>query len=379
VFTQTKEQELLESGTARFLEAHYPSARIRELADQDSPFDAALWKLGAGIGWTALLVPESAGGGSVSGNGLADLLPIAFQFGRYAAPGPLIGTNLVAAALARWGSPEQRAGTLAQLLDGGSTAAWAAPGGPGGSGGPPVRAEAAGGGVVLEGRTAYFERGAEDGVLLLPAEQDGARAHYLVPLGAPGVQLAPLEGLDLTRRHQEAVLSQVAVPHSARVGEPGAADAHEAALLDLSAVLQSAEITGAMRHAFDLTLRWTADRYSFGRPLASYQEIKHRMADLRTQLEAAAAITAKAADDPADSALHPALCSAAKAYAGRFGPEVIQDCIQLHGGIGVTYEHDLHLLLRRAVVDAQLFGTPGDFQRRLVDLMEADGGQENPR
>jgi alkylation response protein AidB-like acyl-CoA dehydrogenase len=163
------------------------------------------------------------------------------------------------------------------------------------------------------------------------------------------------------------------VPAASRVGEPGAADAHDELLLDLTAVLQAGEIVGAMERAFDLTLRWTGDRYSFGRPLGSYQEIKHRMADLRTQLEASAAVAEKAArrvgEDSPDA---PTWASAAKAYVGRVGPEAIQDCVQLHGGIGVTFEHDLHLYLRRATVDAQLFGTPAYFTERLVRLVEAD-------
>ena len=380
MFTQTADQELFEATTARFLETNYPPARVRELADQGSTFDAVLWKQGAEFGWTTLLVPEDLGGGSISGNGLADLLIIAFQFGRHAAPGPLIGTNVVAAALGRWGSKEQQGGPLAELLGGSATAAHVPlTGGPAGQpagqpAGPPVRATVSGDQVVLDGRVPCVERGAQTSYLLVAADDDGgARSHYLVPLTAPGVQAVPLGGVDLTRRYDTVVLRQVTLPAASRVGEPGAADAHEAELLDITAVLQSAEIVGAMQRAFDMTLQWTRDRYSFGRPLGSYQEIKHRMADLRTQLEASGAIAAKAAQTLGEGAADArSWASAAKAYVGRVGPEAIQDCIQLHGGIGVTYEHDLHLFLRRAVVDAQLFGTPAYFNERLVRLLEAD-------
>ena len=97
MFAETPDQELLETSTSRFLDSHYPVSRIRQLADEDTTFDAALWREGAALGWTTLLVPEAAGGGSISGNGVADLLVVARLFGHHAAPGPLLGTNVVAA------------------------------------------------------------------------------------------------------------------------------------------------------------------------------------------------------------------------------------------------------------------------------------------
>jgi alkylation response protein AidB-like acyl-CoA dehydrogenase len=373
MFTQTADQELLTATVEQYLAATYPPDRVRALSRQPSTFDAAEWKQGAELGWTALLVPESAGGGSVSGNGLADLLAVAAAFGRHAAPGPLIGTNVVAAALGRWGSAEHR-GVLAGLLDGSATAAWGhAPRGGRRAGGA-VRAARLGDQVLLNGTVPCVESGAPDGHhLLVTADEDSARSHYLVPLDAPGVEAAPLGGLDLTRRYHAVTFRDAAVPAASRVGAAGTADAHDELLLDHTAVLQAGEIVGTMARAFDLTLRWTADRYSFGRPLGSYQEIKHRMADLRTELEASAAVAEKAAwrvgEDHPDAR---SWASAAKAHVGQAGPEAIQDCVQLHGGIGVTFEHDLHLYLRRATVDAQLHGTPAYFTERLVRLAEDD-------
>src|SRR5579864_5902189 len=125
MFAETEDQELFESGTRRFLEAHYPVARVRALAGAGSAFDPALWRQAAQLGWTALLAPDDVGGGSISGNGLAELLIVAYQFGRHAAPGPLLGTNAVAAALGQWGTPEHRAGPLKEILAGDAVAAWA--------------------------------------------------------------------------------------------------------------------------------------------------------------------------------------------------------------------------------------------------------------
>jgi alkylation response protein AidB-like acyl-CoA dehydrogenase len=377
MFRLTADQNLLDATTRQYLETTYSPGRVRELGRRESTFDPTAWRQGAELGWTTLLAPEDAGGGAVSGNGLADLLTIAFQFGRHAAPGPLIGTNVVAAALSRWGVKEWHGEPLAALLDGSATAAWSHVPAAGSRADAAVWATRSGDDVILNGTAPCVERGASHSYLLVTASDtdDGARTHYLVPRETAGVEDAALRTVDLTRRYSAVTLRKVRLPATAQLGEPGAATGHDELLLDLTAVLRAGEIVGAMERAFALTLRWTHDRYSFGRPLGSYQEIKHRMADLRTQLEASAAVTQKAArrlGEDADDA--GTWVSAAMAYVGNVGPELIQDCVQLHGGIGVTFEHDLHLYLRRAIVDAQLFGTPAFFADRLVRLTEAAVG-----
>jgi alkylation response protein AidB-like acyl-CoA dehydrogenase len=124
-----------------------------------------------------------------------------------------------------------------------------------------------------------------------------------------------------------------------------------------------------MQRAFDMTRSWLADRYSFGRPLESYQAIKHRFADLLSWLEASHAISDAAAEAlDAGSPDAAELVSAAKAYIGHYGAELLQDCVHLHGGIGVTFEHDLHLFLRRVTVNRALFGTPAQHQRHVGEL-----------
>ncbi|HEX4580195.1 MAG TPA: acyl-CoA dehydrogenase family protein, partial [Candidatus Dormibacteraeota bacterium] len=137
----------------------------------------------------------------------------------------------------------------------------------------------------------------------------------------------------------------------------------------------NAEAVGAMQGAFDMTVEWSFDRYSFGRPLASYQALKHRFADMMSWLQAGhgvsdTACAAAQVDDPnADE-----LASAAKAFIGRYGGELIQDCVQLHGGIGVTFDHDLHLYLRRLTVNRSVAGTPRDHLRRIARIVEARQG-----
>ncbi len=379
MFATTPDQELLERTTARFLEDRYPVSRLRELADRTSTFDPAVWREGAALGWTSLLVAEGAGGGSVSGNGVADLQVVASLFGLHAAPGPLLGTNVVAAALARWGTPEQQAGPLAALLAGEAAGAWGhatTVGAPGGRRRVVTATPAADGAVVLSGSVATVEGAAEATHLLVTADAPGGPSQHLVPLDAAGVSLTALRGVDLTRRYARVDLHDVALPAGSRVGAPGEADEHDEQLVDLLAAVLTAEMVGAVQRAFTTTLEWTVDRYSFGRPLGSYQAIKHRLADARTQLEASEAVAARAAEALGAGAPDGrAWASAAMAHVAARAPEIVQECVQLHGGIGVTYELDLHLYLRRVVVDSQLYGSATDFARRLGRLVADDEGR----
>jgi alkylation response protein AidB-like acyl-CoA dehydrogenase len=126
-----------------------------------------------------------------------------------------------------------------------------------------------------------------------------------------------------------------------------------------------------MQRAFDMTVQWAFDRYSFGRPLASYQALKHRFADMKSWVEAAHAISDDAAEAvAAGSPQAAALVSAAKAYVGDAGGELMQECVQLHGGLGVTFEHDIHLFLRRHTLNQTLYGTSVQHRARLTDLVE---------
>jgi alkylation response protein AidB-like acyl-CoA dehydrogenase len=138
-------------------------------------------------------------------------------------------------------------------------------------------------------------------------------------------------------------------------------------------VVQLAEMVGAMNRALDMTVEWSFDRYSFGRPLASYQELKHRFADMKLWLEASHAIAdgaARAVEDDTREAWD--LLSAGKAYVGHYGVELMHDCVQIHGGIGVTFEHDLHLYLRRVTVDSLQYGSVTEHRERLTAALERE-------
>jgi alkylation response protein AidB-like acyl-CoA dehydrogenase len=127
-----------------------------------------------------------------------------------------------------------------------------------------------------------------------------------------------------------------------------------------------------MDRAFAMTVEWSFDRYSFGRPLASYQELKHRFADMKLWLEASHAIADAAASKVEDGAPEAwDFLSAGKAYVGHYGVELMHDCVQMHGGIGVTFEHDLHLFLRRVTVDSLQYGSVTEHRERLTAALEA--------
>jgi alkylation response protein AidB-like acyl-CoA dehydrogenase len=354
------DQELFLDTTRRFLAAEAPMSAVRALEHEPAGHDAGYWRRAAGLGWTSLLVPEADGGGSVSGHGLLDLVLVAEEMGRRLAPGPLAPVNVVASALAAAGSPAQKAGVLPGLLAGESVAAWTGP--------DPVAADAdPAGGYRLTGVASPVEAGAQAGYLLVAAQAPEGPTLVLVPADLPGLTVTPLDGLDLVRRYAEVRLDDAPVPASAVVGRPGGAPAEVERLEQVACVLQCAETVGAMDHVLGMTLDYLGDRWSFGRPLASYQALKHRVADDKLWLEAShAAATAAARAVATGAADADELVSAAKAWIGPHATELIQDCVQLHGGIGVTWEHDLHLYLRRATVNRATHGTPADHAERIA-------------
>ena len=368
--TLTSEQELLRDTTARFLGDRVPLSRQRkELRHDPVGFDPGYWKEGAELGWTMLLVDEAHGGGSVSGRGAVDLALIAHEFGRHAAPGPLVDCNVVAAALSG-ASAGMGQDALGEILTGQAIAACclgAAPWDLPGQGALTIRRE--GGDMVIDGTVRPVESGAQARWLLVTGRGDGGITQVLVPADAAGVVIRPLGSIDVTRRFAAVTFEGVRVSADAVLGVPGEGAPALARQLQNAAVMLSAEAVGAMDAAFAMTLDWAFDRYTFGRALASYQAIKHRFADLKSWLEASHAVSDAAAEAVADGAASAMeVASAARAYVGEQGVELAQDCVQLHGGIGVTYEHDLHFYLRRVTLNRLLHGTPADHRRLIAAL-----------
>ena len=369
----SSDQEFFRDTTRRFLGDTVPAAEVRRRRDEPAGFDPAWWRQGAELGWTSLLVAEEQGGGSIGDAGLVDLTLVADAFGRRAAPGPLIPTNVVARALSEVGG-EPAAAVLADLLDGASVATWAlAERSPGAAmGAPELEVRRDGSEVALRGEKRPVESADQADHLLVTGRTDDGVTQVLVPRDAPGVAVSAMHTVDLTRRFSVVTFDDVRLPATAVVGEIGGAASQVERQLQIAVVLAGAESVGAMQAGFDLTVEWAFDRYSLGRPLASYQALKHRFADMLSWLEASHAISDEAAHAVATGdPLAAELVSAAKSYIGVHGTELLQDCVQLHGGIGVTFEHDLHLFLRRHTLNRVLYGTPGEHRQRLTDLVEA--------
>jgi alkylation response protein AidB-like acyl-CoA dehydrogenase len=370
----SEDQVFFRDTTARFLQEHAPVGELRRLRDDPVGFSDDYWTRGADLGWTSLLVDERHGGGRIGDHGLVDLTLVAHEFGRHAAPGPLIPTNVVAAGLSEvdgdvWSE------VLGELLTGASVATWCfaepAPNAALGAVALEVRLE--GDEVVLHGVKRPVESAGRAAHLLVTGRTDAGLAQVLVPSDARGVSITPMRTVDLTRRFDVVTFDDVRVPASSLVGRADDAAEQVERQLQVALVLTNAESVGAMQAAFDMTVEWGFDRYSFGRPLASYQALKHRYADMLSWLEASHAIGDEAALAVAYGAPEAGrLASAAKAFIGQYGAELMHDCVQLHGGIGVTFEHDLHLFLRRHTLDRALYGSPGDHRLRITDLLEAE-------
>ncbi|WP_040701793.1 acyl-CoA dehydrogenase family protein [Nocardia vinacea] len=366
----TGDQRLFQTTTREFLDHTVPIETVRELADAASGFDDLWWRRGAELGWTAMLVPEHLGGGSISGQPMTELALVAEEFGRTCAPGPLIPTSAVLTGLAATG--DRFADVIAEIVSGDAIAAWALyePGHGLDLTAPDTRAEPDGTGYRLTGLKDRVEAGDRADLFLVTAHGPDGPIQLLVRADTPGVTVTPTWTLDLVRRTARVEFANVFVGAEAVVQQGETATAATQSQLHIAAALSAAESAGAAQRAFDATVTWMFDRYTFGRPLASYQALKHRMADNKTWLEACHA-TARAAAAAIDENHSTAaeFVSVAKSYVGTKAPVIVQDCVQIHGGIGVTWEHDLHLFLRRVTYGRALYGTPEEHHRRITDLL----------
>jgi alkylation response protein AidB-like acyl-CoA dehydrogenase len=378
------EQSFFQETTRRFLETEAPLSRVRQLADDPAGFDRDWWRRGAELGWTSFLVPESQGGGTLSGGGFSDLAIVAEEFGRMVSPGPLHPTNIVAAAVARSGTPDQQSEVLSGIVRGDTVATWCYKEPHRSWRARDVQLEArqptdGSDGFVLSGTKTMVEAAAIADWFLVTARSDDGLVQLLLHCDTPGMTVSSLGGLDLVRRFGKVHFDQVAVPSTALVG-PGAGAAVEAEVerqVHAGAALECAQMAGAADRVLQFTIEYAFDRYSFGRQLASYQALKHRFADMKLWLEASHAAVegaVQALDGTDDGTDDMDRCvSAAKVYIGDHVPELVQDCVQMHGGIGVTWEHDIHLYLRRVTLGRRLYGSPDEHRDRLAIAAGLEG------
>ncbi|MEO5899619.1 MAG: acyl-CoA dehydrogenase family protein [Ilumatobacteraceae bacterium] len=367
----TDEQRALLEVSTRFMEDVCPLRAVRDGEWRDVGFMASYRQQAAELGWYSMLVPESLGGGTVSGNGVLDAALLAFRRGGLLQPGSFVGTNVVALALALAGSAEVRDAVLPRLLSGEAAASWAvASAGDGGRMDGGVVAEVADdGGVELSGAKIAVQDVDPASWLLVTCAARQVPTQVLIAADAPGVTVTEMDSLDITRRFAEVRFDRARVAASAVVGAPGAVGDLLVRQLAVAATLVAAESVGAMQHDFAMTLQYAHDRIAFGRPIGSFQAVKHQLADTSLALEMSKAITLAAARTVgADEGYGPEAAGMAKAFVGDAGIDLVQACFQIFGGIGYTWEHDQHLYLRRITTDAGLFGDPAWHRENLCQL-----------
>ena len=307
----SEERELLRETVAALVDKHASPAAVRDAMASERGYDESLWKLLCEqVGVAALVVPEELGG---AGGELADAAVVLEELGKALVPTPLLGTTL--AELALLASDQPDTDTLERLAEGTSI-----------------------GTVVFD--PDYVVNGDAADVVIAA---DGTTLSRWSTFTAHRV-----DTMDQTRR-----LARVERTESADIGtDPG--------LADTAAILLAAEQIGAAAKCLDLTVEYTKDRVQFGRPIGSFQALKHRMADLYVAVQSARAVVNDAIAEPTPTSAALARVAASEAFA-----KVTAEAVQMHGGIAITWEHDIQLYFKRAHGSAQLLGPPREHLRRL--------------
>jgi alkylation response protein AidB-like acyl-CoA dehydrogenase len=352
-------EEALRDSVRRLFADRCPPEAVTSLYDPEPRDFSSLWHaLAADLGMAGLLVPEDLGGAGATAREAAVVLE---EIGRAVAPVPYLTSSVVATvALLRAGDTE----TVQGLAAGSLTAALAVPL----STAPDDTIsglEAAGNGVT--GRVTSVAGVDQADVLLVPvAGAEGLELHS-VARDAAGVDVSPVLSLDMTRPLANVEFSGAA---SMRVGSAGA-DAAIAAALQTGAALLASEQLGLAQWCFETTLAYAKDRKQFGRAIGSYQAIKHRLADLWVELNSVAAAARYAADTCARQDDDAAVAAAvAQAFCSGAAVHAAEECVQLHGGLGMTWEYPAHLYLKRAKSDQLAFGTAYRHRARLAGLVD---------
>jgi alkylation response protein AidB-like acyl-CoA dehydrogenase len=360
-FDLTDEQQMLQAAARDFLAARLNSEKIRALAASDDAFSADLWKEIADLGWPGLMVSAEYGGQEL---GTIELAVLFEQLGYALAPGPVLSNTLAALALQTAATDEQRERWLAPLAVGerrGTLALWDR-----GAGWTPadvtLEAERSNGGFTLNGEKLFVLDAATADFFIVGAKHD---QRFIVEHDAPGVTVTPTPMIDATRKQYAVRLDGVKVGEDASFGGDGAMeDARIRAYIALAA-----ELTGIAQRAMEMGVQYAKERKQFNRPIGAYQAVSHRCAQMLLETEgarSAAYYAAWAADNEPETA--PLAASMAKAYASDAGTRVTGASLQVHGGIGFTWEHDLHLFLKRAQADAVLFGDSRWHRERVAQL-----------
>jgi acyl-CoA dehydrogenase len=364
-FDFSDDQKLLQQTARDFLEEHSPLAVCREILESDQPYKKELWKGAAEMGWQGAVIPEEYGG---AGFGHLELAMIAEEIGRALAPIPFgPSVYFFTEAILRAGSDAQKKKYLPSLANGEAIGTFALVEKPGQN---DVEAVAA---KVSDGKLSGTKMPVIDGDIataaIVAANGDKGLSLYIVDLTGKGVTRKTLQSFDPSR--SMARIDFDSAP-AELLGQEGRGAELASQLLDRAAVLTAFEQLGAAQACFDGTKEFTLGRYAFGRPVASFQAIKHRLADMWCELELARSNAyygawALSGDEPE---LGVAACIA-RIQASEALNLLTEEMIQMHGGVGYTWEYDCHLFYRRAKVLAAQFGSPASWKDKLVDRIES--------
>ncbi|OCB16842.1 acyl-CoA dehydrogenase [Mycolicibacterium porcinum] len=364
-FRFTDEQAQLRTAVRKFCADNFDEQTVRTLMESDSRFDPKVWaRLGAELGVLGLAVPEADGG---AGGTLVDQAIAVEELGAALACGPVFGTVLLAIpALVAASAGPVRDELLGALAEGTRTAAFAVPDRAGAFDPATVNVTVAEDGS-LTGTVERVVDGGVGDVLLVAATGPGGIALYAVEATDPGVQRSPLVTLDLTRPQATVSLSAAAAQ---LVAGPDEAERVITHAFQVGSALLAAEQVGAAQHLLDLSVEYAKSRLQFGRQIGSFQAVKHRLADCLVDLEHARSATYHAVWALTDGTDDPALAvSIAQAIASAAFAKVAADTIQVHGGIGFTWEHQAHLYFKRATTDAALLGSAEAHRSRVAELV----------
>jgi alkylation response protein AidB-like acyl-CoA dehydrogenase len=374
-FELSDDQRLLKDNARHMLEAEWPTAKVRALMEHDTGFDAALWQQMGDLGWLGLRIAEEYGG---SGLAITDLVPLAEEFGRALVSGPFTASAVTSATLLRCA-----AGSLAQhLLPGIASGAVIVvpalhePASEHVEGDVQTSAVAAGGAFQLSGTKLFVPHAdlAEHLIVSARTAQWGGPyagiSLFVVPRDAEGLTMTPLHTIDATWRLFEVKLDKVHVAPTALLGPlDGAPPILEVARQE-TCLMRSAEATGVAERSLELATAYAKEREAFGHPIGSYQAVQHKLVDMLIEVENARSLVYYAAwaldDGNAEAAQAVAM---AKAYSTDIAWNVTTNAIQVYGGIGFTWECDMHLYHRRALQLHASDGVPAEHREDIARLI----------
>ena len=374
-FGFNEEQELLRSTARKFFENECPSEVVRALMETPDGMSPALWaKLGE-QGWLGLIYPEAYDG---MGLGLVDLVVLMEEMGRAVVPGPYFSSVLLGGlAVLEAGSLAQKKEWLPRIATGQARVAlaWMEPSAMLGAEGVSLAAVPRGGMVTLSGTKLFVpDAHTADAIVVAARTDTGTSADgialFLVPKGMRGLEVRLLPTMDQTRKLCEVTLKDVTLGGDARLGAAGTGGRALGRVLDRATVALCAEMCGGAQKVLDMTVEYAKIRQAFGRPIGSYQGVKHRAADMLVDVENSKSITYYAAWALDEGVAEgPLAVSMAKAYVSDAYRRVAAAGIQLHGGIGFTWEHDLHLYFKRAKGSEFTFGDATYHRERVAQLV----------